>query len=238
MSEQKSLMQYRADSGAEVKLSPGIVKSYLTRGSTKISDQEVMMFMMLCRDQGLNPFLNEVYLIKYGNEPAQMTTSYDVFKQRAIRNRLYKGHNAGTIVEDKNGEIQRRKGCMVYSGDVVIGGWCQVERDGMATLDHEVSFEEYVGRKSNGEINRMWATKPGTMIRKVAVSQALREAFPESLQGLYTAEEYSKSEIDIPKAPMEMAPIPEAIEVQVIDYDDYDVAEELDEMQEDVEDAS
>ena len=43
------------------------------------------------------------------------------------------------------------------------------------------------------------------MIRKVAISHALREAFPESLGGLYTAEEFGSSEqklepIEVPQA--------------------------------------
>jgi len=215
MSENKAIMEYRADSGAPVKLSPGVVRSYLTRGGGRISDQEIMMFMMLCRDQGLNPFLNEVYLIKYGsNDPAQMTTSYDVFKQRAMRHPLYQGHNAGTICVDKSGEAVHRAGCMVYPGDEVIGGWCSVERKDMVPLLHEVSFNEYVGRKSNGDINRMWASKPGTMIRKVAVSQALREAFPESMQGLYTPEEYGRAQEEVPSVPIDITPEPEIIEIE------------------------
>ncbi len=35
----------------------------------------------------------------------------------------------------------------------------------------------------------MWASKPATMIRKVAMTHALREAFPSSLGGLYTEDE-------------------------------------------------
>ena len=53
----------------------------------------------------------------------------------------------------------------------------------------EVSFEEYAGRKSDGSLNSQWKSKPGTMIRKVAIVHALREAFPEDLQGLYDASE-------------------------------------------------
>ena len=45
------------------------------------------------------------------------------------------------------------------------------------------------GKKGDGSANSMWSGKPATMIRKVALSQALREAFPDSYSGLYTAEE-------------------------------------------------
>ena len=49
----------------------------------------------------------------------------------------------------------------------------------------------------------MWASKPGTMIRKVAVAQALREAFPEANSQLYAPEEMGEaSEVELPDTPV------------------------------------
>lgn len=53
---------------------------------------------------------------------------------------------------------------------------------------------EYTGRKSDGSPNGQWSGKPATMIRKVALVQALREAFPARLGALYTAEERGYAE--------------------------------------------
>mgnify|MGYP001310735683 FL=1 len=47
----------------------------------------------------------------------------------------------------------------------------------------------YIQKKKDGTVNSMWSSKPCTMIRKVAQSQALREAFPNELRGLYEKEE-------------------------------------------------
>lgn len=60
-----------------------------------------------------------------------------------------------------------------------------------------VSFDEYAGRKANGQLNSMWANKGATMIRKVAQSQALREAFPSEFRGCYQKEELG-AEYDAP----------------------------------------
>ena len=60
----------------------------------------------------------------------------------------------------------------------------------------EVDYEEYVGKKKSGEINSMWTNKPKTMLKKVALVQALREAFPEDLGGMYSKEE-AESFVDI-----------------------------------------
>ena len=46
------------------------------------------------------------------------------------------------------------------------------------------------------------------MIRKVALSQALREAYPDDLGGLYEPEEINTIEEELPEAPIE-APKPE-----------------------------
>jgi hypothetical protein len=51
-------------------------------------------------------------------------------------------------------------------------------------------MKEYSTGKSN------WLTKPGTMIRKVAVAQALREAFPEEMSNLYEQEEMGAIKTD------------------------------------------
>ena len=51
-------------------------------------------------------------------------------------------------------------------------------------------MKEYSTGKSN------WLTKPATMIRKVAVAQALREAFPEEMSALYDQAEMDKAVVD------------------------------------------
>lgn len=51
-----------------------------------------------------------------------------------------------------------------------------------------VSIEEYDQRRS------LWNTKKATMIRKVAVVQALREAYPGAFGGLYDSAEMPEHE--------------------------------------------
>lgn len=189
----KELMAFEYESnGEKVKLSPATVRNYLVNGGGNVSDQEVMMYLTLCRYQHLNPFLKEVYLIKYGNNPATIVTGKDLFMKRANRNPKYAGKKAGIIIQDKeSGELTEREGTFyIPENENLVGGWAKVY-----IADHKepeyasVSFNEYVGRKSDGSLNSQWATKPATMIRKVALVQALREAFPEDCEGLYSPEE-------------------------------------------------
>lgn len=51
----------------------------------------------------------------------------------------------------------------------------------------EVAYSEYVQLNKEKEPTTFWASKPDTMLKKVAESQALRKAF--NVSGLYSAEE-------------------------------------------------
>ena len=68
-------------------------------------------------------------------------------------------------------------------------------------------------------MNQQWSKKPATMIRKVALVQALREAFPANLGGMYAAEEVGREEPEdagIPAAPINQE-TGEVIEAEVVE---------------------
>ena len=174
-----------------VTLSPSIVRNYLTNGNGAVTDQEVNYFVHLCRGQGLNPFLKEIYLIKFGQQPATFVVSKEAFLKRAEANPQYDGSESGIIVLNKDGElIERKGGFFLKDSEQVVGGWAKVYRkDRKYPSDVQVTFEEYAGRTKEGNLNSNWANRPATMIKKVALVQALREAFPNDLNNLYTEEE-------------------------------------------------
>lgn len=174
-----------------VTLSPSIVRNYLTNGNGAVTDQEVNYFVHLCRGQRLNPFLKEIYLIKFGTQPATFVVSKEAFLKRAEANPQYDGSESGIIVLNKDGElIERKGGFFLKDSEQVVGGWAKVYRkDRKYPSDVQVTFEEYAGRTKDGNLNSNWANRPATMIKKVALVQALREAFPNDLNDLYTEEE-------------------------------------------------
>lgn len=217
MALNNSLVQQNANKMVEftagnetVKLSPNIIRNYLVSGdSSKVTDQEIVMFLNLCRYQHLNPFLREAYLVKYGNNAATIVTGKDAFMKRAQRNDRYKGNQAGVIVITQGGQLEQRIGGLVLKGEELVGGWAKVFIDGFTEpVEVTVSFEEYVAKKSNGEVNTQWRTKPATMIRKVALVQALREAFPEDFEGMYSQEEMGVDSELLSDAPVR---VPDAV---------------------------
>lgn len=196
------LIEYDSN-GEKVKLSPETIRKYLVNGDGTVTDQEIMMFISLCRYQRLNPFLKEAYLIKYGNStPATIVAGKDVFTKRAQHNPKFAGMQAGVTVLH-NGEILEREGALVLPDEELVGGWAKVFiKDYTQPVYAGASFLEYAGKKKDGSLNSQWAVKPATMIRKVALVQALREAFPDNYEGLYSPEEISEANNLMPEIPI------------------------------------
>ena len=176
---QTQLTKYDTPHGM-VELSIPIIKEYLCPRATP---QEAMLFLKLCAHQGLNPFLREAYLIKYGDKPATMVVGKDTFTQRAEAHPQFDGFRAGiTVLTDH--EIDEVEGSLKGPSDTLIGGWAEIyRRDRRVPTKITVSMEEYDTHQSS------WLKMPATMIRKVALVQALREAFPSSFVGLYDSSE-------------------------------------------------
>lgn len=223
------LVEYEAN-GEMIKLSFPVVRKYLVSGGGNVTDQEVMMFLTLCRYQHLNPFLREAYLIKYGsNDPATIVTGKDVFTKRADATPNYGGKQAGVIVLSESGEMIEREGSFVLPKETLVGGWAKVFIKGHETPEYaSVSLEEYIGRKKDGTVNSQWSKKPATMIRKVAVVQALREAFPDRFQGMYAQEEMAEvSDIKLDTKEIVEAEIAEnANKVEFVDAEVTEVTDE------------
>lgn len=184
-------MSYEVN-GEAVNLTMNTVKQYLVRGQAdKVTDQEVVMFMNLCKYQKLNPFLNEAYLVKFGND-AQIITGKEAFMKRAEQNDKYEGFKAGIIVLTKDGQIKKREGTFSLEDERLVGGWAEVHRnDRVMPTIAEVSMKEYSKNQST------WKSMPSTMIRKVALVQALRETFPTDLGSMYTEEESTPVRHDV-----------------------------------------
>ena len=155
----------------------------------KATDAECKIFLETCRQYKLNPFTKEAYLIHYDNNSDATASSIVLGKacymQMAERHPQYDGFEAGVIVM-ANGQLFNREGAIVYEGEALLGGWAKVYRKDRSRPSYsEVKFSEYDTGKS------LWKAKPATMIRKVALVQALREAFPTTFGTLYDESEIS-----------------------------------------------
>lgn len=190
--EPSALVKYEDAEGREVVLTREDIINTIS-SNPRITEKEIKLFIELARAQKLNPFTREIFITKYGDYPATFIVGKDVFTKRAQANPLFKGMQAGIIVQRGNA-VDQREGSAMFSDEMLLGGWCKVYVQGYdVPIYDSVSFNEYAARKADGTLNAMWASKPATMIRKVAIVHALREAFPSDFQGLYDQSEMGLS---------------------------------------------
>lgn len=201
--EERVAVEYEVD-GSKVKLTPSIVQNYIVGSDTKITDQEYKFFVELCKVRKLNPFTKEVYLIKFGTQPAQIVVGKDAILKRAILNKNFNGRQQGVIILTDKNEVIERNGTFKLPTEKLVGGWAKVYRkDWDFPVYITVAFDEVSQRKSNGELNSNWASKGATMVEKVALVRALREAFVEDLGGMIDEDEaWLKEEPRATKTPI------------------------------------
>lgn len=155
----------------------------------KATDSECKIFLETCKQYKLNPFTKEAHLIHYDNKnddtASTIVLGKNCYMQMAERNPNFDGFEAGVIVLDTAaGELIHREGSIVFDGEELLGGWAKVYRKDRTRASYEeVKLSEYDTGKS------LWSGKKATMIRKVALVHALREAFPSTFGALYDESE-------------------------------------------------
>jgi len=166
--------------GADVELSIAEIKRTFC---PKATDQEAANFLHLCKYMGLNPFVKDAYLIKYGDGAATMIVGKDAFMKRADAHPQFAGITSGVIVKAGD-KIDNRTGTLVLSGDEIVGGWARVARnDRKVDVDVTVTYSEFNNNRG------LWKTMPSVMIEKCAIVTALRRAFPATFSGMYDSAE-------------------------------------------------
>lgn len=159
----------------------------------KATDAECKIFLETCKQYKLNPFTKEAYLIHYDNKnddtASTIVLGKNCYMQMAERNPNFDGFEAGVIVLTADGQLLNREGSIVYDGaggETLLGGWAKVYRKDRTRASYEeVKLTEYDTGKS------LWNGKKATMIRKVALVHALREAFPSTFGALCDESEVS-----------------------------------------------
>jgi phage recombination protein Bet len=204
MAATNQMVKYNTD-GQEMTLDSSTVRSYLVNGGGNVTDQEIMMFLKLCETKKLNPFIREAYLIKFGNAPATIVTGKDYFTKKANMNDRYEGFSAGVVVANGSGDLIEREGTIVVKAEELIGGWATVHRkDRKVPIKNTAMLTEYQRYKNDGTLMANWKSMPATMIRKVALVQSLREAFPEDFGGMYSPDEMPVDGANLPDKPIEV----------------------------------
>jgi phage recombination protein Bet len=193
------------------------VKDIQTQLCAKATASEAMLFLRVASNLRANPFLQEVFLVKYAdNAPAAIVVGMPFFLARAAANPNYDGYEAGIL--NLEGQPISTIIAVAEGKDANVGGaWCKVYVKGRRVpVLVEVKLSEYLKRRNDGSAQSLWKSNPVTMIEKVAISQAHRRAFPSECVG-YTEAEIGDGDVAIDTTTLAESTAPEnVIEAEVL----------------------
>lgn len=145
------------------------IENYLRTTHTKLTNEELKQFVMLCKIHNLNPLKREIYAIKWGNQ-LQIVVNYYEYIKRA----------------DKTGLVDYYGVEVVYNDDKSIDKaiFTGKRKDQTKEMVMVFPFKEWFKQQL------VWKEKPHFMIEKVALANGLRRLFPNEIAELpYTQEE-------------------------------------------------
>src|SRR3990167_1138046 len=167
-----------------------LIKRTVARGA---SDDELKLFIQVCKGAKLNPFMRQVHLVprwdsKIGGEVRTIQVGIDGFRAIAEDSGAYAGNDDPVFdgekdIEAPDGKDKTKKLAVPIEAKVVVRKVVQGQvYDFSATARWD---EYYPGPK----LGFQWHIRPKLMLGKCAEGLALRKAFPKLLSGLYVQEE-------------------------------------------------
>lgn len=176
-----------------------LIKSTVAKGA---SDDELRLFIQVCKGANLNPFLKQVFLVprwdsKEGKEVRAIQVSIDGFRAIAEEGGGYAG-NEDAVFEgeedieyggDKAGK-DKKKVTVPKTAKVTVYKLVEGQRYPFTATARWTEY--YPGPKMGFQ----WHIRPYLMLGKCAEALALRKAFPKLLSGMYAQEELDRGQSD------------------------------------------
>ncbi len=139
--------------------------------ASQLTQEEKLQFIEVAQAFRLNPFRREIHVAVYGEGESRrmsIVVGYQTYLDRAERTGQLDGWRAWV-----EGQGEDMKALVEIH-----------RKDWHSPFIHEVYWKEAVQRKRDGTPTSFWTKMPRFQLKKVAVSQGFRLAFPSELGGM------------------------------------------------------
>ena len=139
--------------------------------ASQLTQEEKLQFIEVAQAFRLNPFKREIHVAVYGEgeyRRMSIVVGYQVYLDRAERTGQLDGWRAWV-----EGQGEDMKALVEIH-----------RKDWHSPFVHEVYWKEAVQRKRDGQPTSFWSKMPKFQLKKVAISQGFRLAFPSELGGM------------------------------------------------------
>jgi len=181
--------------------------------ASQLTQEEKLQFIEVAQAFRLNPFRREIHVAVYGEgeyRRMSIVVGYQVYLDRAERTGQLDGWRAWV-----EGQGEDMKALVEIH-----------RKDWHSPFVHEVYWKEAVQRKRDGTPTSFWTKMPKFQLKKVAISQGFRLAFPSELGGMpYDPAELPDAESaviqDKPVSPVPLPPMPDQPAMNVTTAEDH-----------------
>ena len=158
---------------AKVEIDESKIQEYIRVSGldSELTDNEKRQFVHFCVSYQLDPFKGEVHCSVYGQgeyRNMSLIVGFLTYVKRAELSGRLDGWSADI---EGNGE----------DTEAVVTIW---RKDWSHEFQHRVHWKEAVQRKRDGSLTAFWKKMPRYLLKKTAIAQAFRLAFPAELAGM------------------------------------------------------